>query len=233
MVIKLYPREVFIANIFLILFLLCANIIGIVSRLYFDHNYVYGLVPLFDFDTERNIPTLYSSIALIISSALLFLIALSSKKIQSSYISWLGLSLIFLFLSIDEIYSIHESLIVPAREFFEASGFLYYAWVIPYGIALVVFIVMYSKFLFDLPRNIMLLFLASGAIFVSGAIGFEMLGGRQADLFGDNNILYSFYYTCEELFEMLGVAIFIYTLLTYIVNQSKSLTISVTKNKID
>ena len=231
MVIKLCPRKILIANIFFILFLLCANVLGIVSKLYFGRGYFYGLVPLFDFNSEQNIPTFYSSIALIISSALLFLIALNCKKNKSSYIPWLGLSLIFLFLSIDEISSIHEKLTVHSREIFGTSGFLYYAWVIPYGLALGVFIILYSKFLLELPKNTMLLFLTSGGIYVLGAIGFESLGGRQAELLGLNNILYSFYYTCEEFFEMLGIAIFIYTLLTYIVNQSESLIIFVTNNK--
>ena len=148
MIIKLYPRKILNANIFLILFLLCANVLGIVTKQYFDNKYVYCLVTLFDFDYECNIPTLYSSIALIISSALLFLIALNCKKKKSSYIPWLGLSLIFLFLSIDEINSIHEKLTVPFREMLGASGFLYFTWVIPYGLALAVFIIVYSKFLF-------------------------------------------------------------------------------------
>ena len=59
------------------------------------------------------------------------------------------------------------------------------------------------------------------------------MGGMQEELNGTNNILYSFFYTCEELLEMLGVAIFIYTLLTYIVNQFECMTITVTKNQLE
>lgn len=63
------------------------------------------------------------------------------------------------------------------------------------------------------------LFVLSGITFVAGAIGFELIGGREAELFGSNNLTYSLYYTCEE---MLGVVIFIYTLLTYIVDHFDS-----------
>ena len=142
---------------------------------------------------------------------------------------WFGLSVIFLFLSIDEIASIHERLIKPTKEAFNTSGLLYYAWIIPYGIALIVFVMVYLKFLFELPKNTMVLFLVSGVTFISGAIGFEMLGGRQAELYGANNMLYSFYYTCEESLEMIGIAIFIYTLLSYMIIQFESIKITVSK----
>lgn len=223
---KLFPSEILKINLYLILFLLLANILGIISKYYFDHDNVYRLVPLFDFNTERNIPTLYSSIALIFSSILLLFITVIRKNLKSSYIMWFGLSLIFLFLSIDEISVIHERLGKPTREAFETSGFFYYAWIIPYGVGLIGFIVAYSKFLFDLPKRTRILFLVSGFTFISGAIGFEMLGGRQDELYGSGNILYCFYYTCEEFLEMTGIAIFTYSLLSYIVTQFNSINIT-------
>jgi len=108
---------------------------------------------------------------------------------------------------------------------------LYYAWVIPYGIALMVFIITYIKFLMSLPKQIIILFVVSGAIFVAGAIGFELLGGRQHDLYGTNNLTYRFFYTCEEFLEMLGIVIFIYTLLLYIAGQFKFLTITINEQR--
>ena len=204
-----------------------ANIIGIVSKFYFDHDYIYGLIPLFDFDGEMNIPTLYSSFALIIVSILLSVIALTYKRMDSSYLPWLGLAIIFLFLSIDETTAIHERLQKPVRETLNASGLLYFAWVIPYGIALTVFVIAYLKFLMSLPKNIMILFVVSGATFVSGALGFEMLGGMYVEVYGGESLLYAFLYTCEEFLEMLGIVIFIYTLLTYIVSQFKFLELSI------
>lgn len=224
--IDLSPKEVFKNNMYLILFLLCANIFGIVSRYYFGHGSIHGLIPLFDFDTEKNIPTLYSSFALICSSALLSFIAVTRKKLQRSYIPWFGLSLIFLFLSIDEVSTIHEQFSIPAQNLFNASGFFFFAWVIPYGIALIFFLISYSRFLLELPRNIMVLFIVSGAIFVSGAIGLEMFGARQAELTGTNDFIYACLYTCEEFLEMSGIALFNYALLTYIASQFDSVAIT-------
>ncbi|WP_419600273.1 hypothetical protein [Thiolapillus sp.] len=134
--------------------------------------------------------------------------------------------MIFVFLSIDETASLHESLIDPLRNTVHASGVLYYSWVIPYGFALLLFVVLYLRFLLDLPRTIMLLFIASGAIFVSGALGFEMLGGWYADRYGEVSVAYAMLYTCEETLEMTGISLFIYSLLKYIAQRFDNLRLA-------
>jgi hypothetical protein len=106
---------------------LFANITGIISKFYFNHGQVYGLVPLFDFNTEANIPTFYSSLALISCSILLAFIFLAHKRQGSSYKPWRGLSIIFLFLSIDEIATIHEWVNDPIQQLLNTSGLLYFA----------------------------------------------------------------------------------------------------------
>ncbi len=224
---EIHPREVFVKLLCLIFALLFFNVMGVISRFYFDHDYIYWLIRLLDFDTEKSIPTLYSTLALLFASTLLSIIAITHKRNGSAYLSWLGLAFIFLFLSIDEIVSLHEHFDRPVRESLNTSGAFYFAWIIPYGIALIALMIFYFKFLTNLPRNIMILFVVSGATYVSGAVGFEMVGGRQAELYGTDNLLYSFFYTCEEFLEMLGIVIFIYALLTYILSQFKSLTITV------
>ena len=229
--IKLCPIKIFKFNLYLILFLLTAHVLGLMFKLYFNDNYFYGFVPLFDLNHERNIPTFYSTFALIAASILLFFITCACKSLKLSYAYWLGLSLIFLFLSIDEMCSLHEQLSPIFRKLFNTSGIFYHAWVIPYGIALFSLIVIYLRFLFHLPKSIMFLFLFSGIIFVIGAVGFEMLGGMQKQLFGVDDISYVFYYTFEELFEMVGIAIFNYALLLYIVDHFDLITIETKENK--
>jgi hypothetical protein len=80
--IEISPIKVFKGLLLLILFLLCANAFGIVSKHYFDHGRLYGLVPAFDFNTEGNMPTLFSSLILFFSSSILCFIALKHKKTQ-------------------------------------------------------------------------------------------------------------------------------------------------------
>ncbi len=224
------PIKILKSLLSLITLLLFANILGLISRFYFGHDELYGLVDFFDFNTEKNIPTFYSSITLIIASILLLLIGSTHRRLNNPYVLWVILSGIFLFLSIDEIASIHEQFNVPTRDLFGTSGILYFAWVIPYIIGLCVFLILYVKFLFSLPKKIMVLFLTSGAIFIFGAVGLEMLGGMQAEFHGNRGLLYSILYTWEELFEMIGVALFIYALLEYIKTEFEFFKISIVKN---
>jgi len=233
MIIETHPKDTFIKLLWLIFSLLFLNILGIVSRFYFNHDSVYGLIPLFDFDTEKNVPTFYSSIALLFSSTLLLIIASIHKNNGTSYISWLGLALIFIFLSVDEFTSIHEDLGKSTRDALniKATGIFYFSWYIPYGIATLAFVMTYLKFLITLPKSIMILFIISGSTFVTGAIGFEMLCAEHIEQSGTNNLMYSFLYSCEEFLEMLGIVIFIYTLLSYIVSQFGSLSVTINKSK--
>lgn len=225
------PKVVFKKLFCLIVVLLSLNILGLVSKFYFDHDYVYRLVPLFDLNTEKNIPTFYSAVALLVSSGLLFFIAYVHKKSGNNYFRWMGLAIIFMFLSVDEITSIHESFGQTIRAGFAVSGFLYFAWVIPYGLALAIFLLAYLRFLLGLPKNIMMLFIVSGGVFIAGAMGVESFGGRHYEVYGNANITYALFYTLEEFLEMLGIVLFIYTLLTYIASEFYSLAITVSESK--
>ena len=230
--IEIHPKKVFAYLLVVITVLLFANILGIVSKYYFGHNSVYGLVKLFDFDTEKNIPTFYSAMALFLVSVLLQFIGFAHKKLKSSYLPWLGLAIIFLFLSVDEFVSIHERFTAPVSKLLITSGQVYpAAWAIPYGVALIVLIVVYFKFLMDLPTKIRNLFLLSGIIFVTGAIVLEYIGAGHVKLYGEDNLVFTVLYTCEEFLEMLGIVFFIYTLLSYMVIQSHSLTFTFRENK--
>lgn len=225
------PREAFRRLLYFISLLLLLNFATIFVRFYFGYDVALGLVPLFNFGTEQNIPTLYSSIALLTSSLLLLVIALSHKRGGDSYFYWLGMAFIFLFLAVDETASLHERLIRPIRESFNTSGLLYFAWVIPYGAAVLIFVMTYSRFLMRLPRSTCVLFLVSGTTFIAGAIGFELLGGRHYELQGNDNATYVLFQTAEESLEMLGIVIFIYSLLDYIVTRFGSVTLTLKSSK--
>jgi len=59
-------------------------------------------------------------------------------------------------------------------------------------------------------------FIMAGVIFLTGALGVEMLGAREADVYGYDTVIYGFLYSLEEMLEMLGVVLFIYALLSYL-----------------
>jgi hypothetical protein len=188
---------------------------GLVSTYVFHHPYLYGLIDLIDFDSEKNLPTMYSSLQLLVASCLLAVIGSWHKSSGKNYAPWYVLAAIFLFLGIDEFVQIHERFLDSVREDFQLTGLFYYAWVLPYGIGVLAFVIAFSRFLLRLPRETMRWFIASGAIYVTGAIGFEMLSARHYEAYGLDNVGYSILYTCEESLEMLGIALFIYALLAY------------------
>ena len=49
-----------------------------------------------------------------------------------------------------------------------------------------------------------------------------MLGARHFESNGTENVVYAMLYTCEQLLEMLGVALFIHALVAYVSNEFQS-----------
>ncbi len=211
----LYPQKTSRFLLLIVLGLVLANLI-VQFSLYFlpDYPFKNSFIELFDIDGERNVAALYSSSALLFCSILLAIIALFKKGDRYVY-HWRVLSIIFLFLSLDEAISIHEKMIPALRSTLNAGGFLYYTWVIPGSIFVLVCLLGFWKFLTYLPTKIRRLFLIAGTLFVAGSIGIELVGGYYHDLYGQHNINYLFSTTMEESLEMLGIVVFIYALLLY------------------
>jgi len=216
MELRMNPRQVVVFSLRIVAVLTVINCVEIYFYFYLDDTSVYGLVDLFDFAIEGNIPTFYSAVAILFCSALLALISYANwQRPDGDRFYWVGLAILFLFLAVDEAVAIHEAVGDYFEQIFDASGFLYYMWVLPYGIATIVLGLVFLKFLWNLPRSTRARFIEAGGIFVTGAIGMEMLGAREADLNGTETVLYCVLYTIEELLEMLGIVLFIYALLSH------------------
>jgi hypothetical protein len=209
------PKRVLGLLLAFILLLQIANIAGLVF--YFDNNNIGWLYNLFNITTEGNVPAYYSSITLLITAFLLGFISYFRKIHGLNYSLWLVLSLIFMYMSIDESVQIHERVGVLFSNNFDLSGYFAYGWVVPYGFLLIVFSAVYFlRFLPQLPKKIAYLFIISGIIFVIGAVGVEMLAAKNYDSENFSETLHAICYSIEEFLEMLGIAIFIYSLLLYI-----------------
>lgn len=208
-------------------------LVGIICALLAANVATFGLAAIFGFeelsaplrlirlDKEQNLPTFYSSVLLLSSSLLLMTIWYKAKLTQDSQRNyWLGLALIFMFLAIDEFVKIHEGLIEPVRELLGTSGALRFAWVIPYGIATALIGLIYSRFLWTLEPMVRWPIVFGGIVYVGGAIGMEMVGSYYVDSHGyaydsklvDTDMTYMLIASVEEVFEMLGLVIFLYAL---------------------
>lgn len=189
----------------------------------FSLNYDSPLLTAFALGKEMNLPTFYQSISIFFCSLLLTFIAFATKnKGETQYfLYWFVLAVIFFYLSLDEMLQIHERLIVPLRMLLNARGILYFTWVVPFAVALAILFAIYIRFLLKLPKRSWMLFILSGAFYVAGGMGIEMLGGRYCSIHGSDNFVYVMYQTAEESFEMFGITIFIYALLEHIRSEFK------------
>lgn len=196
-------------------------VVHILLQIAFDPQERSTLVNLFNVGLERNVPTFYASFLWVLAALLTALTAKFVKGENSADARyWWGLTLCFIGISIDEFVGIHERLIGPVRAMLDTSGPLFYAWVIPYSILTLGFALLYTRFLMRLPRRTAALFVAAGAIFVAGAVGFEMLSGWTLDAFhgGDyanRGPLYIALQTIEEAFEFAGVITFVFACLDH------------------
>ena len=171
----------------------------------------------FDFDYEGTIPAFFSAGILLLCSLALAIHAWRSRRHRDGNVfHWAFLSAIFCFLAIDEAVMIHENFSDYFETFMKAEGLLYYLWVIPYGIATALLGLLYLRFLWRLPSPIRKRFVVAGIIFLTGALGFDMLGGREADAHGVESVTYCALYTVEEFLEMLGVILFLSALLIHL-----------------
>ena len=205
----------------IIILLLIANCGSLFMQHVLDHPEIWGLVPLFHFDREQNLPTFFSSLLLLLSAALLFAAAQKARSTGTSSRPWALLALVFAFLSIDEITSVHEKVDALIKFYTPTSGILHHAWVAPYGLAVLILAIVLCPWFLALNRWLQVMFFTSGAVFVGGALGVEIINGlyysgltetaaETTTLIGDSLA------TIEELAEMTGVSVFIYALLTHL-----------------
>lgn len=187
-----------------------------------------GITERLDMDVEKSIPTWYSVCLLFLTAIILLAIGILKKQMEDKHtFKWMFLSFVFLFMSLDESAMIHEMVgLLVGRMTKITSGYLAWGWYIP-AMILVVFILLYlMKFWLSLPKRIKFLFLLSAVIFVGGSVGAEMISANYISTYagGDNpytTFLYIALVAIEEGAEMLGVIVFIYSLLLYL-NETNS-----------
>ena len=178
---------------------------------------IQSLNRLFNLDGEANIPSWYSSSTLLIASALLATVALFKARYKAPYHRhWKFLAVIFLYISMDEAAVIHEMLNKPLRLIFNTEGHVDSPWVVIAGLCLIFLAFTYARFLLHLPSKIRYLFVISGVVFLTGAIGAEFVSFHGQPQPATNTLSYQIPMTVEEFLEMAGVAIFIYAILLYL-----------------
>lgn len=227
MEITLKPKQAGLAFFFIVVLLTLIHSIVLIAFFQTDSPVVVTLNEWFDLDYEYNVPSFYSAFAILLCSALFFVIARYDKeRLDYAQPGWFGLAAVFLFLSIDEAFQVHENIGDIVEGYVAPTGFLYFPWVIPYFALLMAFLLVYLRWMWKLPRRTAMLFILAGGIYITGAVVFDMLGGREAEVHGYESLSYSILYTIEEFLEMSGIVLLMYALLSYIEDQFGYIRIS-------
>jgi hypothetical protein len=174
------------------------------------------LVDYFSLSVEHNVPTWWSSSLLLACSIVLVAItATKTRRAGDHKTRWAVLAAIFCYMSLDELAQIHEWLNnLPALE--NLHGLIYYGWVIPAGVVVLIFAASYLKFLFHLPPDTRSKVAMAGALYVGGALGVELLLGAWTDRHGELNLTWAMIDMAEEAMEIMGSSLFLYALIEYV-----------------
>jgi hypothetical protein len=146
---------------------------------------------------------------------------------------WLLLAGIFVALSVDEATALHERTTEPLRDLLGTGGFLYQAWVVPAAAVLVVLGLAYRRWAQQLASATRRRLLFAATLFLAGAFGFEVVGGRIADLHGAYGLAQSLVATVEEGLEMTGLVLLTHALLIEVSARVRAVTIEVEAESAD
>ncbi|HZV98219.1 MAG TPA: hypothetical protein VFF74_04440 [Methylophilaceae bacterium] len=231
---NIQPKQLALFLVKIVGLLVLANCLALVAIYHLQDDYLGGFVPLFDLDHEKNLPTLFSTVLLLICSGLLAMIYVGHSQKRQTCRLWLMLAVVFLFLAMDEFVAIHEHISSPIRHLISASGVFFFAWVIPYGVLMLILAAAYGRFVLELPAAPRLLFIIAFVTYIGGALGMEMLGGRYYEMHRSQPTLtYSVLATIEETLEMVGLIVFIYSLMLYIEQVQKGLKLQLAGPTLD
>lgn len=177
-------------------------------------------VRLFDLNGENNVPTWFTSLLWQVGALCCYLLSRAdlerTGRVRNG-VFWIALGCAALFFSLDEVAEIHEGVgdIIDAY----ATDLPVYGWVF-YGVGLVAVAgLFFGRFILTLPRDTALTIVLAGAVFVTGALGFETLGALvelgtlkqfPAGLNWGRSI------AIEEVLEMMGAVLLIVALHTHL-----------------
>ncbi len=172
--------------------------------------------PLLNLDGENTLPAIYSSLKLALVGSVAFIIFFIGKKkflygMRESFL-WVTFGLLFLYLSFDEFFSLHERTIEYLKPSFLLelgwfSNSVFY-WVLLFSPLIALTLMMFYVFMKSFFKEYNKLFLL-GVISFSMVIVLEFIGGLL-----EGEIGYSVM-TLEESFEIFGTSFFLVSLLMY------------------
>ncbi len=216
------PGQVFV------LLLICAGALfamGLIALIWIYHFGAGALESIFlrkfDVISDQSLPTMFNAMVFQLCAGLSFWAGMISRKTSKPFVlQWLVLSLVFLFLSIDDLLMFHEAVgyvigvkLSPAERL---GGAFYYAWVIPAVPIVLILTLFMLRWFLHLPVRSRSLGALAALLFLAGAIGLEMFSSAVDYQRGAASVLTLSTSFVEEALETIGPIIFVYVLLDYL-----------------
>jgi hypothetical protein len=206
-----------------LIFLICAGFVAEVADKVWGADEFDGLIDFFGLSHEWNLPTWFSSILMFTCALVLASIAGAKHQEGARYTRhWWGLAAAFVYISLDEIAQLHEDL----GDAIHLGGVLYFDWVVPASVVVLILGITYLRFLWHLPVRMRVGFIEAGLLYVGGALLMELPLGWWADRAGRDNFVYGMIDLVEESMEMVGASLFLYLLVEYVAGPTRTLWIS-------
>jgi hypothetical protein len=199
------------------------HFVGLTLSCLTQSNAIIAAAKMVNLDRERNLPTLFNVCLFLLNAGLLLITYDNRRAVREPDRVWALLSGIFAFLALDEFGSIHEQLNQPMRNAFNLPGIFHFAWVIPYGILASIVGSIVFPTLLKLRPSVRKWFFIAPVVYISGAIGGQLLAAMTHVPVSETNFLYGCFVAFEELCEMSGLALFGYGLLRLIEQQYGSI----------
>lgn len=169
-----------------------------------------------DVDEEASVGTLWTGLQFGFLILMLLSRTVLAKRLGEKWVPWFIVALCAGYVMADDVITIHEATTEPLREALGTSGFLTFAWIIPYSIvAIGVAITLFPWMLTLEPTTRKGMFIAAG-LFLAGAVVMEGVGGILIDAGGEASVTdgagftstsYMFSTSFEEFLEMISVGI--------------------------
>ena len=172
-----------------------------------------NIITLLSLKSEFNIPTVVSVLWLATCALLLVVIAAVQRARDAQHVSrWRLLAGIFLYLAIDEGARLHERLNEPLSALPFTTGPLRWGWVLVGGLAVVLIAATYLQFVRALPSPQRTGVVVAAGMYVTGALGMELVGAAVSDGTGLDTTRYLTLTIVEESLELAGIGLFIIVL---------------------
>lgn len=182
-------------------------------------------VRMFHLDRESNLPALFSTLLIAGCALLSWLAARTSEPELRTRFGWWVCAVVFGYLAIDEASALHESLSLPMRRSFELGGPLFFAWVVPASAFVLLFLAVQARFLFNVEPGTRSGMILAGMLYVSGALGMEMVGGWLVQANSAKHMQYVLLVLVEEGLEMAGMIVLCGTLLRHLADDAVAVSV--------